>query len=205
METPLMPKTLLSKIPYPSGSDAPAAAADMMAAFSHLDDRVVLPAIDEADRDARYADAPASALVVAGPSKSVWMKTGPGPTDWLTVYHDTGWVNEGFTVFSGWDMTTMQARKNGVNINIRCEGTRTGGDITAGSDGQLPDVSVLTVPPQFRLDGPGLNVVSSFRSLLTGGECQLYLSGIVQLISMHSNAKIETGEIVRFSFSYMGK
>lgn len=201
-----MPKTLLSKIPYPSGSDAPAAAADMMAAFSHLDDRVVLPAIDEADRDARYADAPPSALVVAGPSKTIWMKTGPNPTDWLTVYHDTGWVQEGFTIASGWDSTILQARKNGVNVNIRCELTRTGSDIQAWDDGQLPDVNILYVPPQFRIDDiGGTQVVGPMRSLLSGGEVQLYTSGLVRLISLHSNAKIETGEMIRFTLTYMGK
>lgn len=199
-----MPNTPLSKVPYPTGSDAPAAAADMMAAFMTMDSRLVLPAIDEADRDAKYADAPVSSLVVSGQSRKMWVKTGDGPTDWLTVYADTGWVTEGFVVQDGWSITSIKARRNGVNTDIRGEFLRIGDEIRATGTGHLDDVAVVSVPPQFRPEPDQLDVLGIGRSRYTSGAIQAYNSGMIRILDLHAGAGIENGDFFRFSLSFMG-
>lgn len=199
-----MPNTPLGKIPYPSGSDAPAAAADMMALVMATDSRLVLPAIDEADRDAKYSEAPVSTLVVSGESKRIWLKTGPGPTDWLTVYYDTGWVTEGFVAQDGWSITSIKARRNGVNTDIRGEFLRTGDEIRATNTGHLEDVAVVSVPPQFRPEPDQLDVLGIGRSQYTSGAIQAYNSGMIRILDLHAGAGIENGDFFRFSLSFMG-
>lgn len=199
-----MPNTPLSKIPYPSGSDTPAAAADMMALVMAMDARLVLPAVDEADRDARYYDAPASSLVVSGPSQKIWLKTGDGPTDWMTVHSDTGWVAEGFVVMDGWSIDQAKARdRNGI-IDVRGTITRTGDKLTSNSVGELTDIDILSVPPQFRPEPGGLDVVGIARSQRTSGTIQLYSSGVIKLLDLHAGSSVDTDQFVRFATSFLG-
>lgn len=199
-----MPTTPLARIPYPTGSDAPAAAADMMALVMAMDARLVLPAVDEADRDAKYSDAPVSSMVVSGESKKIWLKTGPGPTDWLTVYADTGWVTEGFVVQDGWSITSIKARRNGVNTDIRGEFVRTGDDIESGPTGNITDEAIVSVPPQFRPEPGQLDVLGIARAQYTSGAIQAYNSGMIRILDLHSGASIPTGDFLRFSLSFMG-
>lgn len=196
-----MPNTPLSKVPYPSGSDAPAAAEDMMALVMNMDSKLVLPAIDEADRDSKYADAPASSLCVAGRSKKMWMKTGPGPTEWVAVWEDTGWTTDGFVVRNGWSITDIRGRTWGLHTEIRGTMTRTGDEIVATTAGNIIDTTVVTVPPQYR--PTGLPVAGIFVARITGGGCFLYPSGDLQIVDAHSNSSIDTGDAFRFSFSYL--
>lgn len=200
-----MPNTHLSAIPYPAGSDAPAAAADMMEAFVHLDSRTVLPALDQADRNAKYADAPAGAFVVAGPSKTVWFKHGPGPSDWTTIYEDTGWVNKGFVVASGWEINThLLARRVNKSVEIRGQMTRTGADIPANlvtNPGNIADTALCSIPPQFWPNAP-TTVVGSFLGYVTGGTMSLTSSGNIHLRDAHPGSKISTGEWLQFSLSF---
>lgn len=200
-----MPNTPIAKIPYPSGSDAPAAAADMMAAFMNLDDRVVLKAIDAADRDSKYADAPTGSLVTSGPSKTVWLKHGPNPTDWTTVHEDTGWVDKGFVIASGWEIYThLTARRVNKSVEIRGQLTRTGNDITANlsnNPGNIADTAVCSIPPQFWPNAP-TTVVAPFLGYVTGGTASLTSSGTIHLRDAHPGSVISTGEWLQFSMSF---
>lgn len=199
-----MPNTPLSKVPYPSGSDAPAAAADMMAAFMALDDRLVLKAVDEADRNARYAEAPTGSFCVSGESTTVWFKTGPGPTEWFTLYSDTGWVDQGFTVFNGWELQTVRGRRKAGNTEIRGQVLRTGDALSANSTGHLPDTDVISVPPQLRPE-PGLPAITGQgRASTTSGTVELYATGQIRLVDLHANSSVGNGEYLRFSLFFMG-
>lgn len=199
-----MPNTALAKIPYPSGSDAPAAAADMMAIVQALDAKLVLPAVDEADRNARYAEAPVSTLVVSGESKRVWLKTGSGPTDWHTIYYDTGWVSEGFVVQDGWSLNKIGGRTHGPTTEIRGELVRTGDDLTATNTGHLPDQTLVSVPPQYRPESDELSVLGVARSQRTSGTIELHPSGNVNLLDLHANSTIDNGGVLRFSVTFLG-
>jgi hypothetical protein len=86
-----MPSTPHSQVPYPSGGDAPAAAADLMALAEGVDDRLVLRAADPTDRDARYPT-PTAGMLVAGDDGTVWTATSTGA--WRTVYEPAPpWVD----------------------------------------------------------------------------------------------------------------
>lgn len=199
-----MPNTPLSKVPYPSGSDAPAAAADMMAAFMALDDRLVLKAVDEADRNARYAEAPVSTIVISGQSRRAWIKTGTGPTDWYDWLYDTGWVGEGFTVYDGWNLATVEARKRNGYVDLRGEVTRSGDGLTASSNGHLPNIDVITVPPQFRPETGKLAITGQGKTPVTSGAIELYASGRLALCDLHPNSTLSNGDYLRFSLGYLG-
>lgn len=197
-----MPNTPLTGIPYPVGSDAPTAAADMMEAFVHLDSRTVLPALDQADRDAKYSSAPASSLVVSGPSKRIWLKTGPNPGDWHDIYFDTGWVENGFTITSGWQVRNkLRARQVTDTIEIRADMVRTGADIQSDETGDIADEQIVAVPPQFR---PllGSYAVGNFRGSRTSGGTTLNGQGNVVLTDMNPGTRIATGDFVLFSFYF---
>lgn len=198
-----MPQTPLGQIPYPSGTQAPAAAADMMEAFMHLDARTILPALDAADRDARYAAAPPSSLVVSGPSTSIWLKTGEGPADWQDIYTDTGWIEEGFTIPEGWGIRNkLRARRVTDTIEIRADLVRNGADIQAPDHGDIGDTTVLSVPAQFR---PllGSYAVGNFRASRTSGGTTLNGQGDVVITDMHPNTRIATGDFLLFSFFFL--
>lgn len=199
-----MPNTPLSRIPYPSGSDAPAAAADMMALVMAADSRLVLPAIDEADRDARYYDAPASSLVVSGQSQKIWLKTGPESAAWKLIFGDTGWVTEGFVVGSGWSMGGMKARRHVDTIDIRGYVTRTGDDLRADDEGNLGDTTVVSVPPQFRPESGDLDIIGTARSQYSSGAVQLYSSGDIRLLDLHANSAVRNGHYIRMFFNFLG-
>lgn len=199
-----MPNTPLSKVPYPSGSDTPAAAADMMAAFMSMDDRLVLNAIDQADRDARYSEAPTSTLVVSGPSQKIWLKTGDGPTDWITIWEDTGWITSGFVIESGWSITSLAGRIYGRTINIRGDFLRTGDQITFPSNGNIADMDLVSVPPQFRPEQNVPPVTGVARFTRTSGAAELYSHGKIRLLDGHANADVINGEYVRIAFSFLG-
>lgn len=199
-----MPTTSLAKVPYPSGSDAPAAAADMMAIVQALDAKLVLPAVDEADRNARYAEAPVSTLVVSGESKRIWLKIGTGPTDWHTIYYDTGWISEGFVVQDGWSLNKIGGRTHGPTTEIRGELVRTGDDLTATNTGHLPDQTLVSVPPQYRPESDELSVLGVARSQRTSGTIELHPSGNVNLLDLHANSTIDNGGVLRFSVTFLG-
>ena len=196
-----MPHTPLSRTPYPSGSDAPAAAADMMAMLMHDDAMKVLPAVDEADRDARYSTAPASTLVASGQSQQIWMKTGPGPTQWLTVWDDSGWDEEGFVIKSGWNVTDVRARTWGPFTEIRGQFYRTGSPITAQSAGNITDTVICSVPPQHR--PKDLAVIGIFSATYTSGSMVLAPNGEISIMDAHSASVIDDGHRLRFSISYL--
>lgn len=200
-----MPETPLAKIPYPSGVDAPAAAADMMGAFMSMDNRLVLQAKDAAERDSLYADAPTGTLVVSGSSKMIWLKNGPKPTDWMVIYEDTGWVDKGFSIGQGWEIAThLRARRVNKTVEIRGSLTRTGDDITANlstNPGNISDTIICSVPPQFWPDTP-TTVIAPFLGYVTGGTCSLTSSGNIYLRDAHSGSKIANGEWVQFSLMF---
>lgn len=202
-----MPNSPLGKVPYPSGPDAPAAAADMMGLVMAMDPRLVLPAIDEADRDSKYANAPTSTMVVSGPSKKIWVKTGPGPTDWWVVYERQE-VRTGFTALTGWELDMVLAIRNTYTTEVRIRARRTGSDITANphtanSPGNIsPDVDVCIIPAQVSANLGEFQVVGLFRSDVNSGSASLRTDGLIRLYDMHPGATIANGQMLWFSITW---
>lgn len=202
-----MPNTPLAKVPYPSGSDAPAAAADMMAGFISMDPHLVLPATDEADRDAKYADAPISTMVVSGPSKKIWVKTGPAATDWWVVYERQEY-RTGFTFLSGWDADTTIAIKNTYTTEVRIKAIRTGGEIVAkpndsnDSGNITPDEDVCVVPAQVAETVGQFLVVGTYKTNVTSGAASIRNDGTVRIYDAATNGRIRTGDYFWFSVTW---
>lgn len=197
-----MPTSPLGKVPYPSGSDAPAAAADMMALVMAMDPKLVLPAIDEADRDSKYADADVSTMVVSGPSKKIWVKTGPAVTDWWTVYERQEY-RTGFTALSGWEIDDAMAVRNTYTTEVRVKCLRTGGDITATSTGNItPDVDVCIVPAQVSATLKSFQVTGLFRVDITSGGASLRTDGVIRLYDAHPGSSIRNGDYLWFSTTW---
>lgn len=196
-----MPNSPLAKVPYPSGSDAPAAAADMMALAMATDPRLVLPAIDEADRDAKYADAPVSTMVVSGESRKIWVKTGPAPTDWWTVYERQEY-RTGFTALSNWELDSAKAIRNTYTTEVRIRAIRTGPDLVADSKGNIPDQDIVLVPADIAATVQEFLVVGTFKALSTSGAGSIKTDGIIKLYDMHAGSTITNGEMIWFSATW---
>lgn len=198
-----MPNSPLGKIPYPSGPDAPAAAADMMGLVMAMDPRLVLPAIDEADRDSKYADAPRSTMVVSGQARKIWVKTGDGPTDWWTVYQREE-IKTGFTAATGWSLDGALAIRNTYTTELRARLVRTGAAITAQqSNGNIsPDVLTLTIPAQLTETITPYQITAIFRASRTSGSCSITVDGQVILRDAHPGSEISEGENVWISATW---
>lgn len=196
-----MPNTPLSKIPYPSGTDAPAAAADMMALVMSADDRLVLKAVDEADRDSKYGEAPVSSLVVSGESRKIWLKTGDLPTDWFTVYERQEYT-EGFSANTGWDIEYARAVRNTSTTEIRIRVLRTGDDIVINDRGNFDDEKVMDLPPEVSATIDGVQVMAPWRAARTGGIARITIGGGVWLCDGHTNSTIPSGDSVWVSSTW---
>lgn len=199
-----MPTTPLAKTPYPSGSDAPAAAADMMRFLTHIDPKLVHDAVDEADRDAKYGDGPKGIVVVSGDSRKVWFKTGAG-LQWLAIYEDTGWVDKGFTIAQGFEISThLRARRVNKTVEIRGQMLNTGDDITANlhtNPGNIADKNMCSIPAQFWPDTP-TTIVIPFLAYVTSGNMSLTSSGNIALRDAYPGSKISSGDWIQFSTTF---
>lgn len=201
-----MPNSPLAKVPYPSGPDAPAAAADMMGLVMAMDARLVLPAIDEADRDSKYADAPMSTMVVSGESKKIWVKNGPAVTDWWVVYERQEY-RTGFTALSGWELVDAIAIRNTYTTEVRVKALRTGNDIDAnGADkwdaGNIGDEDVAIVPAQVAATLQGFLVPGSYKTNVTSGGSAIRTDGTIRIYDANTSGVIRTGDELWFSATW---
>ena len=188
-----MPTTPLAGLPYPSGSAAPAGAADLMALALSLDAGALLVAADEAERDSRYGDAPRGALVVGGTDGGplwLWVKTAAAAPTWSTLYHDTGWLP--LTNFAdGHAQISAQARGlNGVGYlrgNVsNADVARTGIKSLASLPAAVAPASTFESLAVMSFDGlvavnvaaGGLINVNYSNAVGGAGNGTLYLSGI---------------------------
>lgn len=196
-----MPVSPLAQYPYPANSQAPAAAADLMALALAVDAQTTLTATDSADRDARFGDAKVGTMVVSGASQAAWIKTGDGAS-WLTIY-DKQTYTTGFTAATGWELTGAVASNNTGRIELRLRLNRTGNDIVAGNNGNIsPDVDVATIPPALAANLGGFQVIAPFRASVTGGTAAITVSGIVRIYDMHPTSTISSGNSLYISANW---
>lgn len=90
-----MPANLqYSQARVPIGSEANAVPADLARFGDDIDQLLVLKAVDEADRDARYSTVTTGTLVSGTGTPKLWRKSASG---WATVWYDSGWINQSLT------------------------------------------------------------------------------------------------------------
>ena len=190
-----------SGIPYPSGSAAPAGAADMMAMAGFLDVHTVLHATDEADRDAKWGDFPAPVLVASKDRPAVWLKVGNAGTsaDWRTVWSDTGWVTTGFSpTTANFSTTSAKVRAVGDTVFFRGEFVAAQ-DYNCYSDattqaGNIPgDPQITTLPGAYL---PTEQLVAYAQSSFGSFGVRLYTDGKLRLTDGPTGATLTTGTIL---------
>ncbi|MFJ3812295.1 hypothetical protein ACIPWE_38770 [Streptomyces sp. NPDC090073] len=74
-----------AQLPIPAGGDSPTVPADIADLAEALDPHLVQFATNQADRDSKYATAPAQTLVIATNGTS-WVKTSSSTNTWATIW-----------------------------------------------------------------------------------------------------------------------
>lgn len=153
-------------------------------------------AVDEADRDTRYADIPAGGLVTSHERRAVWMRT---ETGWAAVAGEQV-ISTGATPASGFSLDLFEAVvDHGANVLLSVQVTRTGGTITAPNNGNIANTVIARLPAEVR---PGRSVAATFRSTATSGGVQVHMNGDVLICDMHPTSVIETDQYVHIDCTY---
>lgn len=185
---------------YPSAADGP---ADFQRFADSLKDNLVGIAVDEADRDTRYADVVPGGIVVSHERRAIWMRI---PSGWSTVWEEPRPVDiAGATAASGWEINQLRGiHPTPAENEIRGSILRTGSALTAGSTGNGPDTTVLTLPSEWR---PGSGVVRFFfgASATSGQAVISAASGNMSILDWHPGSTIDTDHFLTFSIKYSGR
>lgn len=130
-----------ANLPVPAGGDGPTVPAAVAALAAALDPHLVQYATDQADRDAKFADAPAQTFVIALDG-SVWIKTSSSANTWFTAAApEPPWsaltIATGFTVYND----PPQYKIIGTRVWLR-------GSVMPSSGGNIPlaGVQIASVP-----------------------------------------------------------
>lgn len=204
-----MPTTLpFSGARIPNQNEAGDPSADFARFGGDIDDKMVLKATSQSDRDTKYASVTAGTLVSCAALKTVWMKTTTPPTAaaWATlaeigaaVTTGIGIGRSGFSINSQWGQ-----RLNGI-IYWRTQITWSGGTISAGGNGDLsPDVLCFTLNSAYL---PAANVANwpiVVVAHTTTGAGRVESNGDVYISSLTGGGSISSGQTVTIGTSYPG-
>lgn len=204
-----MPTNPTTGAPYLDGEDAP----DLAGITKQIADwtaggRVVLHAVDEAERDALYSSVPSPALCVSAARPALWIKTGDTGTsaDWQTVWSDTGWVATGVVAGGSFTLVDSRLRRIGdlvqAYVTLTCNvdlGPTNASGIHAGN--LAGDPTVFTLPAGWDPDYPiPVNVHASFG---TWGGRILSGSGICVVMDGPTAATLSNGDNVTVCATYL--
>lgn len=178
---------------YPTAADGPS-AFQLFAAS--VEKGLYGTALDEADRDTRYADIPVGGLVTCVARLAVWMRIADG---WHTLVSDRV-VTTGATASGGWELDRFEAAvqdERQVILSLRV--LRTGGTITAPGNGNIANEVVATIPTGTR---PKWSESMNFRATATSGGATVSGVGVINLVDAHSGAQITEGQYVEMTTTY---
>lgn len=115
--------------------------------------------------------------------------------------NDTGWLSMGITLASGFVLVDSIYRQWGPVLSIRVVLERTGADITANSAG-----NVGGDPQLFTINDAALRPTNQrytiARCTNTSGAVQLASTGSVNLVDLHANSSLATGNEIRLTDTY---
>jgi hypothetical protein len=141
--------------------------------------------------------------VIAGIDARVAAAEGDIAALQVTDPGDTGWLTLSTTAAAGFTLTSAVYRLWGPIVGIRVEYERTGGNITADSQGNVggdPQICTInTVEAR-----PSQQQLTVIHSSLTSGMGTLSTAGVLNLTDMHSSSSILTGHFVRMSGTFFG-
>lgn len=151
-------------LPIPAGGNSPTVPADLAALAEAIDDHLRHSVTDDAQRDEEFGDAPAHTLVTAEDG-TMWLKTGPGASDWVTIWQPLdGW--RAVTLASGNEASTIacQVRRAGTHVWMRGRVVKSN-----GTNFNLPNdpIKIGSVPSDCI---PGVELASWSASCSLGGD-----------------------------------
>lgn len=145
-------QTIFGGYPVPVATEAAELPAQMMAFAESIDVHTVLFCTSQGDRDARYSDLPAGAIVSTTTYPSyVWKRvvTVGGELGWVTIHEDTGWQAFSGTAWGPlWSDNAAVWRRSNNRIDINIRATYNGDDVTGNptNGGNLADILLMTLP-----------------------------------------------------------
>lgn len=114
---------------------------------------------------------------------------------------DTGWLNLGITLASGFALESSVYRRWGPVVSIRVVLERTGSNITANSAGNVVgDPLICTI--NNALLRPDRQQVSVARCTNTSGALEINTTGAVNVVDLHSSSALNTDDVIRFTSTY---
>lgn len=179
---------------YPNAADGPSAFQQFAAS---VEKGLYGTALDEADRDTRYADIPPGGIVVSHERLAVWMRL---PTGWRTLF-SSATIETGFVASAGWALDRFEAWvENDRLVTVALEVTRTGGPISGGTNGDMANTEIGYFPPGAR---PGPNRIGvPWRSVGSSGSGMIGTSGQFLITDMNTNSTIYTDNYLTLDHTY---
>ena len=113
---------------------------------------------------------------------------------------DTGWIALGVTAAGGYSVSTSLYRHWGPVVSILIVLTRTGGNFTANSAGNVTDTTLCTVTTTTAR--PQNQTYTAIQMSVTSGSALVNTNGSIVIADMHANSVITTDNVVRISTTY---
>jgi hypothetical protein len=141
--------------------------------------------------------------VIAGIDARVAAAEGDIAALQVTDPSDTGWLVLSTTAAAGFSLVSAVYRLWGPIVGVRVEYERTGGNITADSQGNVGgDPLICTINTVAAR--PSQQIMTVINASLTSGVGRVNTAGELNLTDMHSSSSILTGHFVRMSGTYFG-
>lgn len=153
-------------------------------------------AVDEADRDTRFADIPAGGLVTSHERRAVWMRT---ETGWTTMAGERI-ITSGASERNGFTLDLFEAvieRDRTVQLTLQM--SNGGSKRDAPGNGNITNTEIATLPVDVR---PGRSVAAAFRATATSGGVQIHPNGDVLICDMHPSSVIDVDQYVHIDATY---
>jgi hypothetical protein len=141
--------------------------------------------------------------VIAGIDARVAAAEGDIAALQVTDPGDTGWLALSVAAGAGFTLVSAVYRLWGPVVGIRVEYERTGGTISADSQGNVGgDPTICTINTVAAR--PSQQELTVIHSSITSGMGTISTVGVINLTDMHSSSSILTGHFVRISGTYFG-
>jgi hypothetical protein len=125
-------------LPVPGGAQAPTVPPNLAALAQAIDRHLLQHAVDAADRDSRFENAPLH-TAVTGEDGSLWIKTSATTNTWAAVYEPTpAW--RPITLAAGFQSANAAVRRIGTRVHVRGTIERTDGTLITSTTkvGEVP-------------------------------------------------------------------
>lgn len=115
---------------------------------------------------------------------------------------NTGWIALSVSPATGFSLVDAIYRRWGYITSIYIQMERTGADITATSQGNVPDTDLCTINT---VDArPSALTHGLVRVTVTSGTIDLNTNGVISLVDMRSSSTIATGNTLRIAHTFFG-